>query len=333
MKLLYLSCHSVLEYDELKLFSELGIEVFSHGAYRNPQAGGDNMRPALNIPFNKRLFDISVVHDKENLHPDMINWADVIVCSHVVDWLSLNWSKLKGKRVIWRSIGQSTLNVENMLRPLRADGLEIVRYSPRERTIPGYVGEDRMIRFYKDPDEFKGWTGEIKQVMTIGQSMKDRKDFCNYQTFEESTRSWPRKLYGTPSKEEDPLYSGQQSYEALKGNLRSSRAYFYTGTYPASYTLNFIEAWMTGIPIVAIGRVLGNSPYEHGQNTYEIPDFFEETAGGLFSDDPEELKNYLKQIMDDDQFAFDLSRKGREGAIKFFGRDRIKEEWKEFLNV
>jgi hypothetical protein len=31
------------------------------------------------------------------------------------------------------------------------EGLEIVRYSPMERNIPGYIGEDALIRFYKDP--------------------------------------------------------------------------------------------------------------------------------------------------------------------------------------
>jgi hypothetical protein len=37
MRLLYLSAHSVLEFDEVSLFRELGHYVFSPGAYVNPR--------------------------------------------------------------------------------------------------------------------------------------------------------------------------------------------------------------------------------------------------------------------------------------------------------
>ena len=33
MKILYLSCHSILEYDEVKLLTGMGHYVFSPGAY------------------------------------------------------------------------------------------------------------------------------------------------------------------------------------------------------------------------------------------------------------------------------------------------------------
>lgn len=333
MKLLYLSCHGTLEYDEVKLFNELGIDVFSHGVYTNPTISGDPKRPPIGGIYHPELYNLAVAYGKENIHPDMIAWADVIVCMHVVDWLSKNWEKMKGKRVVWRSIGQSTLNVERMLGPLRRDGLEIVRYSPRERTIPGFVGEDAMIRFYKDPDEFCGWTGNEKQVLTVGQSMKKRDHFCNFSIFEETTREWARKLVGPENEDAGDIWAGCLNYEPLKRILRVSRAYFYTGTYPASYTLSFIEAWMTGIPIVALGRRLGSSPFELGQSTYEVPDLFDETGGGLYADDIESLKNNVKILMEDPEFASNVSIKGRAGAIKYFGKEEIKNQWKEFLNV
>jgi len=333
MKLLYLSCHGVLEYDELLLFKELGIDFFSHGCYTNPTVAGEMKREAVGGVYHDDLFHLAAAYGKDNLHPDMIKWADVVVCMHVVDWLTNNWEKLKGKRVIWRSIGQSTLNVENMLRPLRAQGLEIIRYSPREKTIPGFVGEDALIRFYKDPAEFNGWTGEEKRVITFGQSMFDRREFCNWSVFNEATKNYPRAIFGTPSKADDPLYQGQVDYRELKRLLRVSRVYFYTGTYPASYTLNFIEALMTGTPIVALGRALGNSPHEIGQNTYEVPDILDESGGGLYADDIGELKNYIKILMEDRAFASQISERGRQAAIKYFAKEKIKAQWKEFLGV
>ena len=38
MKILYLPCHSVHEYDEVRMFHEMGHEIFSPGAYFNPQS-------------------------------------------------------------------------------------------------------------------------------------------------------------------------------------------------------------------------------------------------------------------------------------------------------
>ena len=47
-KILYLSCHEVLEYDEVSLLLELGHEVFSPGAYVEPaNPGGKTMRPSI----------------------------------------------------------------------------------------------------------------------------------------------------------------------------------------------------------------------------------------------------------------------------------------------
>jgi len=333
MKLLYLSCHGVLEYDELRIFSELGIDVFSHGCYANPTIAGEYKRGKVNLKFHTDLFNLSVAYGKENLHQNMIDWADVIVVMHRVDWISANWEKMKKKRVILRTIGQSSLNTEHLIKPYRNEGLEIVRYSPRERTIPDYQGGDAIIRFGKDPDEFKDWIGNDPAVLTIGQSMFDRKDFCNYWTFVRATEGFKRYLHGTPSKEKDPLYSGELTYSELKQKLREVRVYFYTGTFPASYTLNFTEALMTGTPIVAIGPHLGNSPYEFGQNTFEIPDIINNGVNGFCTDDPVEQTMFIQRLMDDDDLARSISAEGRKTAIELFDQKKIKKQWKEYLHV
>ncbi|MFY0784083.1 hypothetical protein AB1K18_28080 [Peribacillus simplex] len=41
----------------------------------------------------------------------------------------------------------------------------------------------------------------------------------------------------------------------MKQEMRENRAFFYTGTRITSYTLGFIEAFMTGIPIVSISEM------------------------------------------------------------------------------
>ena len=47
--ILYISCHGVLEYDELRLLSSLGHRIFSCGSYFNPESPGEVIRPALRL--------------------------------------------------------------------------------------------------------------------------------------------------------------------------------------------------------------------------------------------------------------------------------------------
>ena len=204
MKILYLSCHSILEFDEISLLTELGHEVFSLGAYSNPSTVG--LRPAIpNMKFNPELYNISIQCSKENIHPDLVNWADVVILMHNAKmpgqeseqpWLAGNWSTLKNKRTIWRSIGQSLPRVEQELDFYKNQGLQIIRYSSKERTIPSYCGEDTIIRFYKDPEEYKDWNGKKLRIINFTQSLQTRGDHCGYRVFMSATDGFKRKVYG-----------------------------------------------------------------------------------------------------------------------------------------
>jgi hypothetical protein len=333
MRLLYVSCHSILEYDEIRLFAELGIDVFSHGTYRNPSKVDDPKRPTLDIPYHKELADLIQTDDKEHIPQELIDWADVILFNGRNDWVHWNWQNMRGKDVIFRSIGQSTVTVENDLKPLVMQGLHIVRYSPRERTIPGYAGEDAMIRFYKDPEEFKGWTGLDLTVLNVTQDMIARDDHCNYQFFKAATEAFNRELIGKGSEAAGDWGKGIVSYEEMKYAMRNCRVYFYTGTYPTSYTLNFIEALMTGMPMVALGPLMGNSPYHQEQQTYEVPDFATQTLGICLVDDVASARTSLEILMRDSPGADVASKRNRALAIELFGKETIKKQWKKYFNV
>lgn len=341
MKLLYLSCHAVLEYDEIRLFHEMGIDVFSPGAYLDPATGGGGMRPPLPQlnydPEVVRAFDdlgkanhekgIFGVDNKELLTKDFVNRFDAVMVMHVPHWISNNWHAIKHKPVIWRTIGQSIPSVEESLSEFRKEGLKIVRYSPTERRIAGFIGEDAQIRFYKDPDEYSGWNGINRWVVTLAQSMKERGVECGYDIFEEATRAFPRKLFGSENKASQ-LWAGKLDYEGTRRMLRNHRVYFYTGTRPASYTLNFIEAWMTGVPIVAIGPNLGNHP---GYATYEAHELIEHGVTGFVSDSIAGLSKAVDQLFHNDRLASFVSEQGRKAAIRHFGKDIVRKQWEDFF--
>lgn len=333
MKLLYLSCHSILEYDELRIFKELGIDVFSHGAYHNPQNLDDTKRPPLDIPYHKEFSDTTLLYPKENLDPLLVKWADVVIVMHVYDWIWKNLKKLKGKRIILRTIGQNVTNDEGIIRQLVREGVEIVRYSQRERTIPGFAGQSYLIRFAKEINEFGPWTGEKLNVITVAQSFKQRDFSCNYTIFDKAIQGFPRKVYGPHNECLGMDFAGCPDYAGLRENLRKSLMYFYTGTYPASYTLNFIEAALSGLPMVALGDKLGNSPDFPGQQTYEVADLLKRYEAGLTGDSIEELRNKVKQLYEDKALQKRLSKNIREMAVDLFNKEKAKEQWKRLLNV
>lgn len=333
MKLLFLSCHSIEEYDEIILFRELGIDVFAHGTYMDQSNPGDPKRPPIPSHLaqsrDNELIELAHRYPKECLRKELVDKFDAILVMHIPHWISKNWDVLKNKIVIWRTTGQSITANENELRPFRQQGMKIVRYSPREKTIMNYIGEDALIRFYKDPQEWKNWNGIKRQVITVGQNMKARNPHCNFPIFEQATRGFPRKLFG-PDNENSGIPGGLLSYGMLKKQLQDNRVYFYTGTHPACYTLNFIEAFMTGIPIVAIGHKHGNMPIDT-QNTYEIPDIIQNGVNGYISDDVRILRKYIKSLMRHYQLTQAISEEGRATAIQYFGKEKIKEQWREFF--
>ncbi len=333
MKLLYLSCHSILEHDEVKLFAEMGIDVFSWGTYKTPQKVDDPKRPGLDILCHPEFLDLIKDDDKSKMPQELIDWADVIMVMHRDDWLHDNWERIKHKKVIWRSIGQSSLEVEGALKTMRQEGLTVVRYSPREQTIPGYVGSDALIRFYKDSEEFNNWNGAGKFVLNISQDMIAREKFCNYSFFERATLDFPRMLIGKGSEGLIGWGKGITSYDYMKEQLRNCGCYFYTGTYPASYTLNFMEALMTGCPMVALGPITGTSPDHPGQQTYEVPDWSENGKNILLADTIEIAKQHVGKLLSDGAYASEMSARSRALALKLFNKEDIKAQWKAFLGV
>lgn len=336
-KMLYLSCHEILEYDELKLFSEIGIQCYSLGAYTQPGGDEHRKRPALDLPYDPHFIELSLQYPKENIHPEMLEGIDIVMIMHTTTWVTSNWPLFrefikKGGRVIWRSIGQSIPKREEELREARAQGLEVVRYSPAEMTIEGNIGQDAMIRFYKDPEEYKDWNGNDRRVINFTQSMKDRGAFCGWGIYQQATRMLPRVVYGPGNESLGKINGGLLSNDEQLQAYRDGRVYFYHGTYPASYTLTFMEAMMTGIPIVSVGQNEGNSfNMFPNQKTFEVPDIIDDGLNGFCSDNPQVLRDRLEQMLNDHNKAKAIGAFGRQRAIELFGKAKIKSEWEAFL--
>lgn len=333
MRIHYISCHSVLEYDEVKLFTEMGHDVFSNGAYVDPRGHITLPRPGIEgMKFHEDYAELSRSTPKTNLPDGLIKNFDVIIVMHSPEVLFQNWIKLREKKVIFRSIGQSTPGIEKRLQQLVNEGLIVVRYSPKERNIPNFAGETAMIRFYKDPNEFNNWNGRIERVINFTQSLMGRRDFCHYDEIMQSTEGFNRVIYGTGNEDLGALNGGELPFEMQKQAMRDNRVYIYGGTWPASYTLSLIEAMMTGIPVVAIGKDLAQTERFELFDFYEVHEIIHDSVSGFVSDDMTKMRESIDKLFKDNALARKISEASRTRAIDLFGKTTIRNQWEELFN-
>ena len=335
MRIHYLSSHSVLEYQEVSLFTELGHDVFSNGAYVNPEGHPSLHRPGIDgANYYPEFAKLASQYPKTDLPPELIEPFDLIffmggILDHA---LVSNWQRIKHKHVVWRSIGQSRPCNERMLQPLRDEGLKVVRYSPKEEKIPQWIGADAMIRFFNDKNDLGEWVGGEKRIINITQTLKGRANYCHYHDIMEMISGFPAKIYGVGNDDLGALNGGQITYDLLKGQLRDNRVLVYGGTYPAPYTLSFIEAWMVGIPVVSIGKKRAMIQSEESFDFFEVPELIEHGKTGFVSDDMGELRGYIQQLLENEELAHKISKLAQKRAVEVFGKNAIQAQWKLFLD-
>ena len=339
MKVLLLASHCVSEHDDVQMFARMGYDVFAPGGYADPLHPAEAMRPPIpEAPVHPELEALChaqrVKHEgedaswaidwaKADLHPDLLDWADVVIVHHFPErWIAGQWGNIRHKRVIWRTCGQSNPDLERYMSALRAEGLQVVRYSPAEerafRPLGMWAGADAVIRFGKDPAEWTGWTGTDAVIGNVTQRMTERGDHCGLAWYEQVTAGLPARPAGEYS-ERLPGGIGALAYDDMRAYLRAIRVYLYTGTQPASYTLGLIEAMMTGVPVVSIGPA-----------QMWLPKLFEGHELAVeWADHPEHARAIIAEYLREPDH--EASGYVRERAIDLFGLETISEQWKDFL--
>jgi len=335
MKILFLGCHEVLERDEVSLLTELGHDVFSYqGAYANPEGHPSLKRPGIpGMIYHPELAEEALKNAKTKIPEAFFNKFDLVLIMHDPNVVTENWDRMRLKRTVWRTIGQSTAHVENMIRKMRYQGMKIVRMSQKEENIIGYVGSDALIPFYKDENEWGNWNGKTKRVINFTQSLLGRRAGCHYDSIMQIVRDFPTLIYGSGNTDLGPLDGGELPYDLMKGALRDNRVFVYGGTWPSPYTLALQEAMLTGIPCVCIGPKLANEAVGESDRWeyYEIPLIIKNGENGFWSDDINELRADIDKLLADEDLAKKIGDEGRKTAIRLWGKDKIKEQWKDFL--
>lgn len=341
MKILYISCHEVLEYDELRLFSELGHNLVTIGYYIEPSRLRDNCSrpPIFNLNINKELteeflnlnpnFDAGKPEFKSfKVTKDFINKFDVIITS-------FNFEELKGvydcnskAKLIIRSPGQPSGWYESNVLYFRNLGCKVVRFSPIEAAYTTCT--DAIIRLYVDMEKYIGWVGNKSYILTFSNNMPIRPNHTNLQNYSNVTAQFDRKLHGFGN-ESIPFSCGSLTTENQILAYRESSVYFNTGTLPAPYTYSFIEALAVGTPIVTWGKQIGGCMLAPGHNSFEVPDLIEHGVDGFASDNFQVLADSIKELLNNRTLAETISKNGREKCKKLFSKELCIEGWKQIF--
>lgn len=341
MKILYLSCHAVLEFDEIRILNQLGYDVTSIGSYINPLRPHSNIRPPLNITWDEgresKIHSLFSSNLKKGLPPhecsntltkDVVDEYDVIIVMHKLNWIEKNWDVLKNKIVVLRTIGQNVEQDEKSLTYFIKKGVKVLRYSPKEREIKNYAGEHGLVRFLKYKSDFKPRNNIYDTVISFGQSIQQRGKVCASSIIEEVANKVPCKLYG-PNNENYNFFAGNVSYEKQLEVYSTNSCYLYTGTYPAQYTLNFVEALISGIPIVSIGKKISQELIE--PYPFEVPELLDDISG-FYHDDVELIIKRIQELLSNRDLNGLVSGEQIKFATEIFSVEKNIYKWSDFLN-
>jgi hypothetical protein len=331
------------------MFTDLGYDCFAPGGYEVPGQEGEGIRPPLpDAPQHPdlvaRLHEVrsergepgpAIDWGKAALHDDIIDWADAIIVHHFPEqWIGGQWERIKHKRVIWRTCGQSDPRLERVMTGYVREGLQVVRYSEAERRhfekVGCFAGETTLIRFGKYPDDYGPWTGDgdwPPYVANITQDMPMRGEACGLQYYLAATDGLPARPAGKGSLVL-PGGLGLLPYEEMLEYLAGARAYIYTGTRPASYTLGLLEANLSGVPTVVIGKRAWGGEWG-GEDLW---DMWGADAGSDKLDDPAHARKLLKGYLDEPEYARRAGERARQNCIKDHDVAVVGQQWREFLS-
>jgi|DEB0MinimDraft_3_1074331.scaffolds.fasta_scaffold16684_2 glycosyltransferase involved in cell wall biosynthesis len=326
MNVLYLSCHEVLEYDELRMLTSIpGFTVMPAGSYYNDETNG-KMRPKLNINFpdewrvawNKIQTTEGKPDHRSNITRESVEPFDIVIVMHHWDWVFDNIDAFEGKKVVWRDIGQTVDTCEETwVKKAKDLGVKIVRYWDGYQDRDDYEGHDAIIPFGKFPSDYPAWTGGEEAVLGLCQYIKNRPDACNFNVWKKIQSQVNGKMIGAFNDK-----SGKKifSYNHVLKSMRRHNVMWYGGTKPAPYTLGLIEAMLVGIPVFTLKNIGWRSA---------LPNLLDEYQ--LFST-TNKLIDGIKAVMSDsDDILGIISRRQVDVAKRMFSAEKATKMWERFL--
>lgn len=334
-KILYTSCHEILEYDELRMLTELGYTVFSTGTFSNPTSQGTFRKP-LGTLFNPDLYR-EFLDGGSKVSSEFLSLFDMAIVMHEAHWVEQILSCNPNFPVIYRSIGQSIPEYEAKLKSYE-DRMVVVRYSEKECGIDGFLKEDAIIYFGKYLEDFQCWTGGDR-LMTFYNSYTHRSHACapNVEFYKRISDFFDHQIAGAGN-EDLSGNIGLISSDNQNDFYRKCSLYFYVHSMLPSYTLNFIEALGAGAPIVAPSTNFLQTAFTDDffkamgfpLSRYEIDDFLNHDTSLLY-DSFDDAVIKIRWLLDNPSYTQTVSKKAQKTFREYFDARQISRQWDKLI--
>lgn len=337
MRILYFSVHAILEFDEIRLFRYLGYDVFSLGTYFGGKAS-QAFRPEIDFGSDLNFFMSEFKRLGGYFSPDedctksiipksFIELFDVVIVMHEPKFLTHFWDQLSCRPVIWRTIGVDIRGMDNRLSDLRRKGMHIVRYSPIEQKSDCYIGHDIIIRFSKRISDYEKWSGSGKFVLTFANDFAQR--FApEYQLYMSATKNL-NAILGGVGNEDVPGSLGLVNYSKQLELLSNASCYFYSSGSFITYTLNFMEAWLAGTPMIVLDC---QSVYSKEKCQFaEVQSLVTDGEDGFIINSAKGAHDIICELIGNIELSQKIGAAGAAKAKTFFDEHLNAELWKSFL--
>jgi hypothetical protein len=341
LNILYFSCHEILEYDDLRMFTELGHRVFSLGDFAHPEASEKKFRPGRPEFFHKAFWDsfqeMGCNLPGRRVTREFCRLFDLVIINHNPSLIDVNLNAFGNMPIILRTLGQSRLSIEKEYMKY-GERIFIVRYSETERDIVGFAKTDAVVYFGKYESDWPAWKGGDPGI-TFHNTYKGRNSI-SYPKLEEwitIRNETGCRLYGAFN-ENIPEASGLATYAQQLELYNSAAFYLYVYTQPPSYTLSFIESLMAGVPVIAPSASMiaatssANQDDAWSEARYEIPKFLHGSELSLY-ENVEQAIAIAKTLKTDREAALRVSEQQKENARKYFDAKVSMNNWNQVFST
>ena len=304
--LLVFNCHEAWVSQLAVLGYDLDIIVGLKGQYKG--TWDRQMRP---IPANSRLLSLSdALQSNTNYY--------CIIAHNITDLLDVKLrpeprlmvihSTLEGRALEEKSDVQPE-NMKEMLHEyIELIGGHVVSVSMLKGASWGF--SDDIVSFCADPDDYPPYRGSEACGLRICNFVQNRKCILLWDLHEQAFAGLDVRIVGhNPGL---PGVSAARDWDHLKVLLQSHRFYIHTADpqLEDGYNMATVEAMAAGMPI--LGNKHPGSPVEHG-------------VSGFLSDDPKELGEFARMLLENRRLAVTMGQQARKTAIERFSTANFRQ--------
>jgi len=312
--LLVFNCHEAWVYQLGVLGYSLDIIVGLKGRYK--QNWDEQMRP---VPPNSRLITLP-----EALRSQRRYYC--IITHNIPDLLDVKFRPEPRLMVIHSTIEGRMLEEKSKVEPeptkqmlrkyLELVGGHVVAVAMLKGESWGFT-EDIVVAGV-EPGDYLPYSGQKACGLRVCNFIKSRKKILLWDLHEKAFDGIPVQLVGhNPN---IPGVMAAKSWNHLKKMLQMHRFYVHTADprLEDGYNMASIEAMAAGMPV--LGNRHPSSPVEHG-------------VSGFLSDDPDELRQYARMLLDDRELAVRMGAEARKVVSEHFSAAKFKKAFLQSIET